>query len=162
VRRCRSPGSAPRTPQADRQCSEDNPDALTHHEALLPGHLLLKFLREQLETALEAFRAQVRRDLEQRPEVVNLQDEQYIRRTADRMQDVVRGRALAGGAVPARPFACGVAWLGGGLWDSFCRSPAARLGITPPAAPQPLLLTCLSGACPPPPPPSPGRAGRQV
>lgn len=33
---------------------------------------------------------QVRRDLETRPEVVNLQDEQYIRKTADRMQDVVR------------------------------------------------------------------------
>ncbi len=32
---------------------------------------------------------QVRRDLETRPEVVNLQDEQYIRKTAERMQDVV-------------------------------------------------------------------------
>ncbi|EFN59491.1 hypothetical protein CHLNCDRAFT_138110, partial [Chlorella variabilis] len=73
---------------ADRQCGEDNPDALTHHEVLLPGHLLLKVLREQLETALEAFRQQVRRDLDTRPEVVNLQDEQYIRKTAERMQDV--------------------------------------------------------------------------
>ena len=44
---------------ADRQCGEDNPDAPTHHEVLLPGHLLLKFLREQLETALDAFKAQV-------------------------------------------------------------------------------------------------------
>ena len=33
-------------------------------------------------------RLQVRRDLESRPEVVNLQDEQYIRKTAERMQDV--------------------------------------------------------------------------
>lgn len=33
---------------------------------------------------------QVRRDLESRPEVVNLQDEQYVRKVADRMQDVVR------------------------------------------------------------------------
>ncbi|PSC76790.1 DNA-directed RNA polymerase I subunit 2 isoform X1 [Micractinium conductrix] len=73
---------------ADRQCGEDNPDAPTHHEVLLPGHLLLKFLREQLETALDAFRQQVLRDLETRPEVVNLQDEQYIRKTAERMQDV--------------------------------------------------------------------------
>jgi DNA-directed RNA polymerase beta subunit len=47
------------TPQADRRCCEDNPDALTHHEVLLPGHLMLKFLREQLETALDAFRQQV-------------------------------------------------------------------------------------------------------
>ena len=124
---------------------------------LLPGHLLLKFLKEQLETALESFKGQVRRkkarhalwvgflflrvagcrcrgmrlvgwlcarnfapvpsrpaaplgnpppprprflssflpppqvlrDLEQRPEVVNLQDEQYVKKTAERMQDVV-------------------------------------------------------------------------
>lgn len=49
----------PCPPQADRQCCEDNPDALTHHEVLLPGHLLLKFLREQLETALDAFKSQV-------------------------------------------------------------------------------------------------------
>ncbi|KAL4423560.1 hypothetical protein ABPG77_004600, partial [Micractinium sp. CCAP 211/92] len=73
---------------ADRQCSEDNPDAPTHHEVLLPGHLLLKFLREQLETALDALKQQVRRDLEQRPGEVNLQDEQYIRKASDRMQDV--------------------------------------------------------------------------
>lgn len=73
---------------ADKQCCEDNPDALTHHEVLLPGHLLLKVLREQLETGLEIFRAQVRRDMEQKPGEVNMQDEQYIRRTADRMQDV--------------------------------------------------------------------------
>lgn len=46
--------------QANGQCCEDNPDALTHHEVLLPGHLLLKFLKEQLEGCLEAFRAQVR------------------------------------------------------------------------------------------------------
>lgn len=142
----RAAASGPLHPQADRQCCEDNPDAPTHHEVLLPGHLLLKFLREQLETALDALRQQVgwppstqahgqharpcrsvaccclciavhagqaspntvpaplsptpacplilrspkvRRDLEQRPGEVNLQDEQYIRKAADRMQDVV-------------------------------------------------------------------------
>lgn len=52
----------PRAPpvQANSQCCEDNPDALTHHEVLLPGHLLLKFLKEQLEGCLDAFRGQVR------------------------------------------------------------------------------------------------------
>ena len=30
-------------------------------QVLLPGHLLLKFLKEQLEGCLEAFKAQVRR-----------------------------------------------------------------------------------------------------
>ena len=28
--------------QANQQCKEDNPDALTHHELLLPGHLIAK------------------------------------------------------------------------------------------------------------------------
>ncbi len=50
---------APPPAQANNQCCEDNPDALTHHEVLLPGHLLLKFLKEQLETCLDTFRAQV-------------------------------------------------------------------------------------------------------
>lgn len=43
----------------------------------------------------------MRRDLETRAEAVNLQDEQYIRKTADRMQDVVRGQG--GGLGAARP-----------------------------------------------------------
>lgn len=73
---------------ANSQCSEDNPDALTHHEVLLPGHLLLKFMKEQLEGCLDAFKAQVRRDLDKTPEAVNLQDEQYIKRAAEKMQDV--------------------------------------------------------------------------
>jgi hypothetical protein len=38
--------------QVDGQCCEDNPDALTHHELLLPGHLLLKFFKEKLEDCL--------------------------------------------------------------------------------------------------------------
>jgi hypothetical protein len=33
-------------------CCEDNPDALTHQEVLLPGHLLLKFIKEKLEDGL--------------------------------------------------------------------------------------------------------------
>jgi DNA-directed RNA polymerase I subunit RPA2 len=38
--------------QVNRQCCDDNPDALTHHELLLPGHLLTKFVKEKLEDAL--------------------------------------------------------------------------------------------------------------
>ena len=34
------------------QCCEDNPDALTHHEILLPGQLLCKVLKEKAEDAL--------------------------------------------------------------------------------------------------------------
>lgn len=74
---------------ANRQCYEDNPDALTHHEVLLPGHLLLKFMKEQLETCLEALKAQVLRDLERNPELVNLQDEIYIKKAVERWPDVV-------------------------------------------------------------------------
>lgn len=42
------------------QCSEDNPDALTHHEILLPGQLLCKFLQDKLQECLEIFKAQAR------------------------------------------------------------------------------------------------------
>lgn len=43
---------------ASGQCSEDNPDALTHHEILLPGQLLCKFLQDKLDESLEIFKAQ--------------------------------------------------------------------------------------------------------
>jgi len=72
----------------DGQCCEDNPDALTHHEVLLPGHLLLKCMREQLETCLDGLRQQVARDLERAPEVVNLMDEIYIKKAVERWPDV--------------------------------------------------------------------------
>jgi len=73
---------------ANGQCCEDNPDALTHHEVLLPGHLLLKFLREQLETCLDLFRQQVLRELERSPEAVNLMDRAYVRKTLDKWPDI--------------------------------------------------------------------------
>lgn len=60
--------SPPFSLQVDGQCCEDNPDALTHHELLLPGHLLLKVLKEKLEDCLEALRESIRRKLEQTPE----------------------------------------------------------------------------------------------
>lgn len=55
LNRCSSTSS-----QANRQCCEDNPDALNHHELLLPGHLLLKFVKEQLENNLDMAVGQVR------------------------------------------------------------------------------------------------------
>lgn len=73
---------------ANKQCCEDNPDALTHHEVLLPGHLLLKFMREQLETCLEMFKGQIMRELERSPETVNLQDDSYIKKVIERWPDV--------------------------------------------------------------------------
>lgn len=73
---------------ANGQCCEDNPDALTHHEVLLPGHLLLKFMREQLETCLDLLRQQVYRDLERSPGIVNLQDEAYLKRVLERWPDI--------------------------------------------------------------------------
>lgn len=42
------------------QCCADDPDALTHHEVLLPGQLLSKFLNERLVDSLEMFKAQAR------------------------------------------------------------------------------------------------------
>lgn len=45
---------------ANLQCCEDNPDGLTYHEILLPGQLLAKFFKEQVETALAEFAEHVR------------------------------------------------------------------------------------------------------
>jgi len=44
-------------------CCEDNADALTHHELLLPGHLLCKFLKEKLYDSLEVMLGLMRRDM---------------------------------------------------------------------------------------------------
>ncbi len=54
-------------------CCEDNPDALTAHELLLPGHLLMRFMHEKLEDCQLAFRDLARRDAEKNPASVNLQ-----------------------------------------------------------------------------------------
>ncbi|GAX83529.1 hypothetical protein CEUSTIGMA_g10954.t1 [Chlamydomonas eustigma] len=73
---------------ANSACCEDNPDALTHHELLLPGHLLVKFLREKLEDCLNTFKELVAKDLERAPERVNLQDEAEIKKYSEKMPDV--------------------------------------------------------------------------
>lgn len=44
------------------QCGEDNPDALTHHEIMLPGQLLAKFLQDRLEECLTNFSKEVGAD----------------------------------------------------------------------------------------------------
>ena len=40
-------------------CGEDNADALSHHEALLPGTLLSKFVSDKLAECLEILKRQV-------------------------------------------------------------------------------------------------------
>lgn len=45
--------------QANGQCCEDNADAACHHELLLPGHLLLKFMKEQIDSSLDVLVQQV-------------------------------------------------------------------------------------------------------
>lgn len=57
----------------DERCCPDNPDAATSHEVLLPGHLLMRFLREKLGDCLDAVVEQVRRDTLRAPKSVNLQ-----------------------------------------------------------------------------------------
>ena len=41
-------------------CAEDNADALSSHEALLPGSLLSKFMADKLAECLSIFKRQVR------------------------------------------------------------------------------------------------------
>ncbi|KAG1670388.1 hypothetical protein FOA52_000148 [Chlamydomonas sp. UWO 241] len=71
-------------------CCEDNPDACTHHELLLPGHLLVKFIKEKLEDCLGLVKELVTKDMEKSPESVNLQDEAAIRKYCEKMPDVGR------------------------------------------------------------------------
>lgn len=59
-------------PQVNGQCCEDNPDALTHHELLLPGHLLLKFFKEKLDDCLAVLADTINKKLESQPDT-NLQ-----------------------------------------------------------------------------------------
>ncbi|GIL75864.1 hypothetical protein Vretimale_5574 [Volvox reticuliferus] len=67
---------------------DDNPDALTHHEILLPGHLMLKYLREKLEDALGVFRATVLKELAAKPENVNFESLKFIQGVLKKMPDV--------------------------------------------------------------------------
>uniref|UniRef100_A0A383WM53 DNA-directed RNA polymerase subunit beta n=1 Tax=Tetradesmus obliquus TaxID=3088 RepID=A0A383WM53_TETOB len=71
------------------QCCEDNPDALTHHELLLPGHLLLKFFKEKLDDCLAALGEAVNKKLESAPDT-NLQDAGVIRKLSERLPDIGR------------------------------------------------------------------------
>ncbi len=54
--------------QVNGQCCEDNPDALTHHEVLLPGHLLLKYFKEKLEDCLGVLKEAITKKLEAAPD----------------------------------------------------------------------------------------------
>jgi DNA-directed RNA polymerase I subunit RPA2 len=54
--------------QVNGQCCEDNPDALTHHELLLPGHLLLTFFKEKLEDCLQVLGEAIAKRLETHPD----------------------------------------------------------------------------------------------
>jgi len=73
----------------DGQCAEDNPDALTHHEVLLPGHLLAKVLRERLEDCQLAVRGHVKQCFDRgQPDACNLGEPLAARRATDRMPDV--------------------------------------------------------------------------
>ncbi|EFJ43848.1 hypothetical protein VOLCADRAFT_95925 [Volvox carteri f. nagariensis] len=67
---------------------EDNPDALTHHEILLPGHLLLKFLKERLEDALGTARGLILRDLASKPESVDFTSESYMHNVIKKLPDI--------------------------------------------------------------------------
>ena len=86
-------------------CCEDNADALTHHELLLPGHLLCKILKEKLGDCLGTMATLINKDLagggrvgaDQPPEAaaavaagVNLESEAYLRRVADKLPDLGR------------------------------------------------------------------------
>ncbi|KAK9863838.1 hypothetical protein WJX84_009250, partial [Apatococcus fuscideae] len=54
------------------QCCEDNPDALNHHELLLPGHLMMRFMKENLEAGLASMKANIVAEMGRNPDAVML------------------------------------------------------------------------------------------
>ncbi|GLC33155.1 hypothetical protein PLESTB_000364600 [Pleodorina starrii] len=67
--------------------ADDNPDALTHHEILLPGHLLLKFLKERLEDALGVAKGLITKDINAKPET-DFSSETYVNNLLKKLPDV--------------------------------------------------------------------------
>lgn len=68
-------------------CCEDNSDALTHHEVLLPGHLLLKFVKEKLEDCLLLLKDLLKKDFQAKPGS-DPQDATYLKKLLDKLPDV--------------------------------------------------------------------------
>ncbi|GLI65505.1 hypothetical protein VaNZ11_009054, partial [Volvox africanus] len=67
---------------------DDNPDAPTHHEIMLPGHFLIKFLREKLEDALDIFRATALKELAAKAEAVHFESLKFIQGVLKKMPDI--------------------------------------------------------------------------
>jgi DNA-directed RNA polymerase I subunit RPA2 len=59
-------------------CQEDNPDALAHHEVLLPGHILANVIKDQFDTFLKSFKTSLESDAKYAPEKVNYDEEKYL------------------------------------------------------------------------------------
>ena len=66
-------------------CQEDNPDALAHHEVLLPGHILANVIKDQFETFLRNMKASIQGDLRYTLDKVNYTDEKYFQTKMDRL-----------------------------------------------------------------------------
>ncbi len=68
--------------------AEDNADALTNQELLLPGHLYCMFLKEKLAELLQSVRLTLLKEHRTDPSRVNLNDAAYFRKQFDRQADV--------------------------------------------------------------------------
>ena len=65
-------------------CQEDNPDALAHHEVLLPGHIMAMVIRDQFETFLRSMKESVANDVKYQPDRVDYHDEKYFQKKMDK------------------------------------------------------------------------------
>ena len=59
-------------------CQEDNPDALAHHEVLLPGHIMANVIKDQFETFLKSMKTSIENDMKYKPDKVDYHDENYF------------------------------------------------------------------------------------
>ena len=69
-------------------CGVDNPDALTHQEVALPGHLCTVFFKDRIMEWLLKLRLTFERDLRLSQKAVDLGDAIYMKKCLSRMLDV--------------------------------------------------------------------------
>lgn len=69
-------------------CMADNPDALTHQEVALPGHICTVFFKDRMIEWLSKLRMTLERDAKVSKSAVDLGDVVYIKKCLARMSDV--------------------------------------------------------------------------
>lgn len=69
---------------AEGRIQSESTDSLDTQEALLPGHLLLRILKERLEVFLSTLQYRINRDQDDNPDLIQFDDAQYMKQVLER------------------------------------------------------------------------------